>query len=178
MGYGTIYIGNGFLNEKTANENRFIIVQHIDYSLEEYKMAEISGKLSLEQIFVQMINAVEELHKFGFLHTDIKPEIFRIKNHHVYIIDLEHARESNEKNNSKPQEKRGLKFLNPEFTSIKVLKRDSHGRGDDIESLGYSILSMIKPEGYELPWSRIDHIENYDKVLRLKCEFLGIKYPD
>jgi serine/threonine protein kinase len=40
-----------------------------------------------------MIRAVENLHDLGFVHTDIKPEIFRIKNNLIYIIDLEHARE-------------------------------------------------------------------------------------
>ena len=50
---------------------------------------------------MQMINAVEELHKLRFVHSDIKSEIFRIKNYHVYIIDLEHAREYIEKNKLK-----------------------------------------------------------------------------
>jgi serine/threonine protein kinase len=51
------------------------------------------GVLSIEQIIVQMIQAVEDLHDLGFVHTEIKPEIFRIKNNRVFIIDLEHSRE-------------------------------------------------------------------------------------
>ena len=46
-----------------------------------------------EQIIVQMIQAVEDLHYQGFVHCDIKPEIFRIKDNLAFIIDLEHARE-------------------------------------------------------------------------------------
>ena len=53
----------------------------------------IFGMQSVEQIIVQMIQAIEDLHDLGFVHTDIKPEIFRIKNNRVFIIDLEHARE-------------------------------------------------------------------------------------
>ena len=53
----------------------------------------IFGMQSVEQIIVQMIQALEDLHDLGFVHTDIKPEIFRIKNNRVFIIDLEHARE-------------------------------------------------------------------------------------
>ena len=76
-----------------SNGNPYIIRQHIDYSLLEYQTANnIPGKLTFEQIFVQMIYAVEELHNLGFVHADIKPEIFRIKNNRVFIIDLEHAR--------------------------------------------------------------------------------------
>jgi serine/threonine protein kinase len=51
------------------------------------------GKQTIEQIIVQMIQAIEDLHDLGFVHTDIKPDIFRIKNNRVFIIDLEHARE-------------------------------------------------------------------------------------
>ena len=67
-------------------------------------------------------------------------------------------------------------MLDPEFTSIKVLDRYSHGRGDDIESLGYSILSMIKPTNFIIPWSSVNTLDKKE-VTRLKCEFLGIKYP-
>jgi hypothetical protein len=64
-------------------------------------------------------------------------------------------------------------MFDPQFASIKVLQGYSHGRRDDIESLGYIILSMIKPEGFKIPWSGVDPCE-YDEILRLKCEFLGI----
>jgi serine/threonine protein kinase len=46
-----------------------------------------------DQIIVQMIQAVEDLHYKDFVHCDIKPEIFRIKDDRAFIIDLEHARE-------------------------------------------------------------------------------------
>jgi hypothetical protein len=67
-------------------------------------------------------------------------------------------------------------MLDPEFASIKVLEKFSHGRGDDIESLGYSILLMIKPEIFPIPWSSVNLLDQ-EEVLRLKCEFLGIQYP-
>jgi serine/threonine protein kinase len=34
-----------------------------------------------------MIDAVEELHSFGFLNSNIKPESFRIRDHRVYLLD-------------------------------------------------------------------------------------------
>ena len=67
-------------------------------------------------------------------------------------------------------------MFDPQFTSIKVHSGYSHGRRDDIESLGYSILSMIKPKQFEIPWSRDNSLEP-NEVLKLKCEFLGVKYP-
>jgi serine/threonine protein kinase len=35
-----------------------------------------------------MIQAVEELHRFGYVHQDIKPENFRIMNNRVVLIDF------------------------------------------------------------------------------------------
>lgn len=64
-------------------------------------------------------------------------------------------------------------MFDPQFTSIKVHLKYSHGRRDDIESLGYTILSMIKPKEFDIPWSKVDPFD-HNEVLRLKCEFLGI----
>ena len=80
----------------------------------------IFGKQSVEQIIMQMIQAIEDLHGLGFVHTDIKPEIFRIKKNRVFIIDLEHAREYIEKNHFKLQDQLGLEMYDPQFASIKV----------------------------------------------------------
>ena len=67
-------------------------------------------------------------------------------------------------------------MFDPHFSSIKVLQQFSHGRRDDIESLGYAILSMMKPKDFKIPWSGVDPCEHAE-ILRLKCEFLGVEYP-
>lgn len=38
-----------------------------------------------------MIEAVEELHRYGFVHLDLKPEDFRIMNNKVVLIDFGNA---------------------------------------------------------------------------------------
>ena len=35
-----------------------------------------------------MLDTIQELHKVGFIHKDIKPENFRILNNKVVIIDF------------------------------------------------------------------------------------------
>ena len=35
-----------------------------------------------------MVEAVEEMHKVGYLHRDIKPDNFRIMNNKVVLIDF------------------------------------------------------------------------------------------
>ena len=39
-------------------------------------------------ICVQMIEAVEQMHNAGFIHKDIKPDNFRIKDNRVVLIDF------------------------------------------------------------------------------------------
>ena len=49
---------------------------------------EIPEKLSFTDILVQMIETVEEMHSFGFIHQNIKPDNFRIMNNRVVLIDF------------------------------------------------------------------------------------------
>lgn len=68
-----------------------------------------------------MIQAIQDLHNMGYIHGDIKPEIFRIKDNRVLIIDLEHARECYENGILKPQIKCGFEKTDSYYASIKSL---------------------------------------------------------
>ena len=58
-----------------------------EYSLRDYlNNRSIKNKLSFKEVLVQMIEAVEELHSLGYVHSDIKPENFRIINNCVVLI--------------------------------------------------------------------------------------------
>lgn len=66
-----------------------IISEFAEYSIEEYLNTDgIPDKLSFTDILVQMIEAVEELHSYGFIHQDIKPDNYRIMNNRVVLIDF------------------------------------------------------------------------------------------
>ena len=46
-----------------------LISEYAEYSIEEYLDSKgISNKLTFHQILIMMIEVVEELHKFGFVH--------------------------------------------------------------------------------------------------------------
>ena len=44
--------------------------------------------MSFTDILVQMIEAVEEMHSYGFIHQDIKPDNYRVMNNRVVLIDF------------------------------------------------------------------------------------------
>ncbi len=48
--------------------NPFIITEFIEWATEDYLEMKIYRKLTFSQILVQMIEALEELHSFGYLH--------------------------------------------------------------------------------------------------------------
>ena len=67
----------------------YIMSEYAEYSLEEYiKLKEFPGKTPFSMICVQMIEAVEQMHNAGFIHKDIKPDNFRIKDNKVVLIDF------------------------------------------------------------------------------------------
>jgi serine/threonine protein kinase len=95
-----IYYGYGYFDKRP-----FIISEYIENSLEEYlklphvtdlrptqaklRGSEVNGtditpigvqtrKLTHQQVFLQMLEAVQEIHKTFHIHKDIKPDNFRI----------------------------------------------------------------------------------------------------
>ena len=66
-----------------------IVTEFAEYSIEEYlNNTDIPDKLSFTEILVQMIEAVEEMHSYGFIHQDIKLDNYRIMDNRVVMIDF------------------------------------------------------------------------------------------
>ena len=52
-----------------SDGSQVLISEYAEYSIDEYLDRDgISNKLTFHQILVMMIEAVEELHRFGFVH--------------------------------------------------------------------------------------------------------------
>ena len=66
-----------------------IVSEFAEFSIEEYlNNPGIPDKLSFIEILVQMIEAVEEMHSYGFIHQDIKLGNYRIMSNRVVLIDF------------------------------------------------------------------------------------------
>ena len=69
----------------------YLIMEYIDESLIKY-IRNNQTPMNFDQIFidvcVKMLNCLHSLHNKYYIHRDVKPENFRVKDNQVYIIDF------------------------------------------------------------------------------------------
>ncbi|CAC35855.1 Protein kinase domain-containing protein [Caenorhabditis elegans] len=133
----------------------------------------------------QCLEAVEDLHRTGFIHRDLKPQNYACgldeKRHNIYILDFGIARKYlNTKNELKtPREAVGFKGT-VRFAPLACHRFTELGPRDDCESWFYLLLDLILPRG--LPWRKMNE---KGEVLKEKEEcrkekrdklFYGIKH--
>jgi casein kinase 1 len=124
----------------------------------------------------QMLTCIEWMHRRHFVHRDIKPENFMLgvgnDRNKVFVIDfglstrfedirtLEHA-----------PLREGRKLAGTaRYASINAMRGIEQSRRDDLESLGYVWIYLLKRH---LPWQGLDGgsmQEKLDKILAVKLE--------
>lgn len=144
-------------------------------------------KLSLKSTLMvadQMISSIEYLHKRSFIHRDIKLDNFVMgigkKAGQVYIIDFGLAKRYRDLKTHKHIKMVKGKNLTgtARYASINALKGYEQSRRDDMESLGYVFIYLLKGS---LPWiglsgdklkSKFEMICDYKETIPLSrlCE--------
>ena len=118
-----------------------------------------------------MLDALQEFHKTGFVHLDVKPDNFRIgKDHVVKLLDFGLVIEYIRKEKHKPYERHGFSGT-PYFASTKAHEGRVLSRRDDLESLGYSMMALLNEE---IPWENKEISEFYKE----KQDYLRKDYND
>ena len=81
-----------YILHDTVKGRRFLVMEYIDKSVEEYLAAIPLGPERYRaclNVFIQMIQAIEAMHKKTLhLHRDIKTSNFRMKGDTLYLIDF------------------------------------------------------------------------------------------
>ncbi|KAF8363770.1 hypothetical protein PRIPAC_90693 [Pristionchus pacificus] len=159
----------------------FLVMQLVGKSLADLKNKRPDKVFSLPTglgASSQCLEAVQDLHKHGFIHRDLKPAnyacglgdkkrvvslthptpslIYRTPK--VYILDFGIARKFTNKENvlKTPREKAKFKGT-VKFASIACHRNIELSPKDDCESWFYLMLDVIQPGG--LPWKRIQQRE-------------------
>lgn len=138
-----------------------LIMELLGSSLEDILKLLPEQKFSVKDVCklgYQMIGILQEIHDKNYIHKDIKPSNFLLglegKNSFIYLADFGLAskyRDPETKVHFK--QNKNLTFEGTRtFASIHALKGESSSRRDDIESVWYTLLYLIK--GF-LPWENL-----------------------
>ena len=95
----------------------------------------------------QMLNLIQSVHQAGFIHCDIKPENFVIdKNNVLHLIDFGFSKRFyNKKTGEHIHFKEKKRFIGtPKFASLNTYLGYEQSRRDDLESLGYVLIYLLK----------------------------------
>ena len=130
-------------------------------SLQEYRF-NVGGQLKIYNaclVAIKVLDHLEYLHDHGWIHRDIKPENILLGRSHedkgLYLIDMSIACSYvNGHGRHLPfrftHSNCGTQF----YMSIRCHQNASLSRRDDLESLAYMLVYLLKGE---LPWSYYDH---------------------
>ena len=141
-------------------KQNFLVMEYLGPSIEELRVR-CGGKFSLKTVLMlanEMISAIQYIHNKRFLHRDIKPENFVIgrgkNSKKIYLIDFGLCSKytTGSQNDHIPFLYGKLLTGTARYASINALKGFEQSRRDDLESLAYVLIFLLKGS---LPWSGI-----------------------
>lgn len=117
-----------------------------------------------------MLEALEELHSFGFVHRDVKPSNFAIQEEsgktNIYLIDFGLCRQFRSSTNGqvKPPRENTQFRGTTRYASLAAHRAEELSPKDDLESWFYVVVELMIGE---LPWGSLRQDEK-DAVKALK----------
>jgi serine/threonine protein kinase len=154
----------------------YLVIDLIGNTLEYLLNTKIELKIVIS-IAMQLIKILSKLHSIGIIHRDIKPdnilynnnEINNNENNIYYLIDYGLSK-FYVNNNGKHKEIKTNKQLTGsiKYSSLNVQSGIEPSRRDDLESLGYVLIYLLKKK---LPWQGAignNKSERHEYVLNIK----------
>jgi tau tubulin kinase len=148
----------------------FLVMTLVGKSLEDLKREQPEKVFTMGTGIasaIQCLEAVEDLHKYGFIHRDLKPANYACgladKIRTVYILDFGIARKyaKDDSRAKTPRVQVGFKGT-IRFASLACHYNRELGPKDDVESWVYLLLDLVQMQG--LPWRRLNDRNDVKKV--------------
>lgn len=155
-----------------------MVIDLLGKSLEDL-FQECSNKFSLKTVLMladQMLTSLEYIHKKSFIHRDIKPDNFMMgppsNPSQVYIIDFGLSKKYRDIRTHQHIPFSDHKSLTgtARYASVNALKGVEQSRRDDMESLGYVWMYLLRGS---LPWQGLsakDQKQKYERICQKKEE--------
>jgi serine/threonine protein kinase len=130
----------------------------------------------LSKIAIQIIDRLEYVHSKNILHRDIKPENFLMglnNSNLIYIIDFGLCKRYRSSKTGKHILPKNIGTITGalKYISTNVLKGNQSSRRDDLISLGYMLIYLLKKElPWELSLKTVNDLNtaNFQKLINLK----------
>ena len=162
----------------TEDSHNIMVIDLLGKSLEDL-LVQCRHKMSLKTVLMladQMISCVEFIHNKNFIHRDIKPDNFVMglgsNANQVFIIDYGLSKKYRDQHTHMHIPYIEGKSLTgtARYASVGALRGVEQSRRDDMESLGYVWLYLLRGD---LPWMGLngrDQKQKYDKICEVKAK--------
>ena len=158
----------------TEGDYNVLVMELLGPNLEELKVY-CEGKINLQttlRLAVQIIDRLEHVHSNSYIHRDLKPNNFLIgrgsRLNTIYLVDFGLARSYRDKGTGAHiifKDKNQI-VGTIAFASINAHYGVEQSRRDDMESLGYVLIYLLR--GF-LPWQDL-HKGDYKEGAVLQCK--------
>ena len=156
-------------------EYNILVMDMLGASLEDLIKERPGGAFSLRTVLLlarQLINVLQHLHEKDFIHRDIKPENFLMGTQHtssiVYLIDMGLVKRYRQHDQHIFKKTNKSLVGTVRYASVDTHRGIEQSRKDDMESLGYMLVYLLKGS---LPWQNMhgDTLsQKYEKIHRVK----------
>lgn len=162
----------------TEGSHNIMVIDLLGKSLEDL-FVQCHHKFSLKTVLMladQMISCVEFIHNKNFIHRDIKPDNFAMglgsASNQVFIIDYGLSKKYRDQHTHTHIPYIEGKSLTgtARYASVGALKGFEQSRRDDLESLGFVWLYLLRGQ---LPWMGLngrDQKQKYNRICEVKSK--------
>ena len=161
-----------------SGEYNVMVMELLGNNLEEL-FQNCNKKFSLKTVLMlaeQIIDRIYHFHEHHYIHRDIKPQNFVIgindNEHIIHLVDFGLAKKYIEEYTKfHIPLRQGIKLTGTiRFASCNAMNKKELSRRDDMESIGYLLIYLIKGS---LPWQGLkikQKNEKYEKIREMKID--------